>query len=68
MDARARTAALTGNFLAVELEGRLAANRLVRLRVTGLNGEGTLEATAQPSPNARGFTPHSSNCEAPVAV
>jgi threonylcarbamoyladenosine tRNA methylthiotransferase MtaB len=44
MDARGRTAALTGNFLPVELEGRLAANRLVRLRVTGLSAEGTLEA------------------------
>ena len=44
MDARARTAALTENFLPVELEGRLEANRLVRLRVTGLNAEGTLEA------------------------
>jgi threonylcarbamoyladenosine tRNA methylthiotransferase MtaB len=46
MKARARTAALTENFLPVELEGRLAANRLVRLRVTGLNDEGTLEAEA----------------------
>jgi hypothetical protein len=30
----------------VELEGRLAANRLVRVRVTGLNAEGALEAQA----------------------
>jgi hypothetical protein len=28
----------------MELEGRLEANRLVRLWVTGLNAEGTLEA------------------------
>ncbi len=42
--ARARTVALTENFLPVELEGRLEANRLVRLRVTGLNADGTLEA------------------------
>jgi threonylcarbamoyladenosine tRNA methylthiotransferase MtaB len=46
MKARARTAALTENFLPVELEGRLAANRLVRLRAKGLNDEGTLEAEA----------------------
>jgi threonylcarbamoyladenosine tRNA methylthiotransferase MtaB len=39
-----RTAALTENFLPVELEGRLEANRLVRVRVTGLNAEGALEA------------------------
>jgi tRNA A37 methylthiotransferase MiaB len=44
MDTRGRTAALTENFLPVELEGHLAANRLVRLRVTGLNTGGTLEA------------------------
>ncbi len=41
---RDRTAALTENFLPVELEGRLEANRLVRMRVTGLNAEATLEA------------------------
>ena len=42
--ARDRTAALTENFLPVELEGRLEANRLVRVRVTGLTAEGALEA------------------------
>jgi hypothetical protein len=41
--AHGRSAALTENFLPVELEGRLEANRLVRVRVTGLNAEGTLE-------------------------
>ena len=44
LEARGRSAALTENFLPVELEGRLEANRLVRVRVTGLNAEGTLEA------------------------
>ena len=44
MEARGRSAALTGNFLPVEVEGRLEANRLVRVRVTGLNAEGALEA------------------------
>jgi threonylcarbamoyladenosine tRNA methylthiotransferase MtaB len=46
LEARGRSAALTENFLPVELEGQLEANRLVRVRVTGLNAEGTLEAEA----------------------
>jgi threonylcarbamoyladenosine tRNA methylthiotransferase MtaB len=46
MKARGRTVALTENFLPVELQGRLEANRLVRLRVSGVDAEGTLEATA----------------------
>jgi threonylcarbamoyladenosine tRNA methylthiotransferase MtaB len=37
-----RTAALTENFLPVEIDGRMAANRLVRVRVMGLNPEGAL--------------------------
>jgi hypothetical protein len=41
---RARTAALTENFLPVELEGRMEANRLVRVRVAGLTAAGALEA------------------------
>jgi threonylcarbamoyladenosine tRNA methylthiotransferase MtaB len=41
---RGCTAALTENFLPVEIEGRLAANRLMRVRVMGLNAEGTLKA------------------------
>jgi threonylcarbamoyladenosine tRNA methylthiotransferase MtaB len=44
MEARGRSAALTENFLPVELDGRLEANRLVRVRVTRLNAEGALEA------------------------
>jgi threonylcarbamoyladenosine tRNA methylthiotransferase MtaB len=40
-----RTSALTENFLPVEIAGQLPANRLVRLRATGLNAEGTLKAT-----------------------
>jgi threonylcarbamoyladenosine tRNA methylthiotransferase MtaB len=47
LGARGRTAALTENFLPVEMEGRLEANRLVRVRVTGLTAEGALEAVAQ---------------------
>jgi tRNA A37 methylthiotransferase MiaB len=39
-----RTLALTENFLPVELEGQLPANSLIRLRVSGLNAEGTLQA------------------------
>jgi len=45
LEARGRTAALTENFLPVELQGRLEANRLLRLRVSGVNAEGTLKAT-----------------------
>ncbi len=44
LSARGLAAALTENFLPVELEGRLEANQLVRVRVTGLTAEGTLEA------------------------
>jgi threonylcarbamoyladenosine tRNA methylthiotransferase MtaB len=44
LERRGCTAALTENFLPVELEGRLAANRLVRVRVSGLNAVGALEA------------------------
>jgi threonylcarbamoyladenosine tRNA methylthiotransferase MtaB len=45
--ARGKTAALTENFLPVEMEGRCAANELVRVRVTGWNAEGAL--TAEPA-------------------
>jgi threonylcarbamoyladenosine tRNA methylthiotransferase MtaB len=45
--ARRRTAALTDNFLPVEFEGRLPANRLVRVLLTGLTGEGTLEGRTE---------------------
>jgi threonylcarbamoyladenosine tRNA methylthiotransferase MtaB len=48
--ARSRTAALTENFLPVEIEARLPANRLVRVRATALNAEGTLEAEADSVP------------------
>ncbi len=44
LERRGRTAALTENFLPVEIVGRMAANCLVRVRATGLDGEGTLEA------------------------
>ena len=37
--AQGRTAALTENFLPLELEGRLPANQLLHVRVTGLNPE-----------------------------
>jgi threonylcarbamoyladenosine tRNA methylthiotransferase MtaB len=38
--AAGRTAALTDNFLPVELEGNLDANRMVRVRVVAINGIG----------------------------
>jgi threonylcarbamoyladenosine tRNA methylthiotransferase MtaB len=46
MEAHGRSAALSENFLPVELEGRLEANWLVRARVTGLSAGGALEAEA----------------------
>jgi len=39
-----RTTALTENFLPAEIDGRILANQLVRVRVTGLNADGTLRA------------------------
>ena len=42
------TTALTENFLPVELEGCLSANRLVRVQITGLSDERALQATALP--------------------
>jgi threonylcarbamoyladenosine tRNA methylthiotransferase MtaB len=42
--ARGQTAALTENFLPVELDARLSANELVRVRVTSLSPEGVLVA------------------------
>jgi threonylcarbamoyladenosine tRNA methylthiotransferase MtaB len=45
---RGSTAALTENFLPVELEGRLSANRLVRVQITGLSAESALRATILP--------------------
>jgi threonylcarbamoyladenosine tRNA methylthiotransferase MtaB len=56
--ARGRTAALAENFLPVEIEGKYAANRLMRVQVTGLNTEVALEATTGRSiANAPGFLP-----------
>ncbi len=46
--AQGRTEALTENFLPVEIDGRFSANRLVRVRMTGLTAEGTLEGYPQP--------------------
>jgi threonylcarbamoyladenosine tRNA methylthiotransferase MtaB len=43
---RGSTAALTENFLPVELGGSFAANELLRVRVAGLNAEGGLRASA----------------------
>ncbi|MGA2352593.1 MAG: MiaB/RimO family radical SAM methylthiotransferase [Terracidiphilus sp.] len=42
--ARGRSMALTENFLPVELVGLHEANRLVRVRVTGLTADGVIEA------------------------
>ena len=44
--ARSRTAALTENFLPVELEGKFPSNQLVRIRVTGPGSCGSLVGSA----------------------
>lgn len=44
--AQARTAALSENFLPIEIDGRLAANRMVRVRLAGLNAAGELTGCA----------------------
>jgi threonylcarbamoyladenosine tRNA methylthiotransferase MtaB len=44
--ARGRTAALTENFLPVELDGKFVANQLVRVQITGLTTDGDLQALA----------------------
>jgi threonylcarbamoyladenosine tRNA methylthiotransferase MtaB len=41
---RGLTAAMTGNFLPVELEGVIEPNRLVRVHVAGMNPNGSLQA------------------------
>ncbi|MGD0736562.1 MAG: MiaB/RimO family radical SAM methylthiotransferase [Terracidiphilus sp.] len=46
---RGLTAAMTENFLPVELEGGIEPNRLVRVHVTGMNPDGSLRATC-PTP------------------
>jgi threonylcarbamoyladenosine tRNA methylthiotransferase MtaB len=49
LQAAGRTAALTENYLPVELEGRQPANQLIRMRITGLNQEGMLLAAGSQS-------------------
>jgi threonylcarbamoyladenosine tRNA methylthiotransferase MtaB len=43
-----RTSALAENFLPAEIDAPLPANRLVRVRVTGMTADGTLKATPAP--------------------
>jgi threonylcarbamoyladenosine tRNA methylthiotransferase MtaB len=61
-----RTAALTENFLPVEVVENLAANRLVRVRVGALNREGAMEASVADS--AATFIPGSSRIRSALAV
>jgi tRNA A37 methylthiotransferase MiaB len=46
-----KTASLTENYLPVTIEGRLAANRLVRVVVSALDGSGALVARIERSSN-----------------
>ena len=45
---RGLTRALSENFLPVEIRGKLPSNRLVAVRVTGMNSEAALEAAFRP--------------------
>ena len=55
-----RTSGLTDNYLPVELAASLPANRLVNVRVTGIQAEGSLLAEI----NAERTAPHASiHCE-----
>lgn len=60
-----RTVALTENFLPVEVEGNIEANRLVRARIDGINWEGGLKATVAEVDAA--FTRGTTLSSAPVA-
>ena len=44
--AQGRTETLTENFLPVEIDGRFSANRLIRVRITGLTAHGALKGCA----------------------
>lgn len=45
LSGRGRTAALTENFLPLEIDGQFAANKTLHARITGMNADGTLQAT-----------------------
>ena len=49
MAGHGQTQALTENFLPVQIEGDYAANRLLRIQVSGLNADRTLKAKVCPS-------------------
>jgi threonylcarbamoyladenosine tRNA methylthiotransferase MtaB len=44
LESSGRTLAMTENFLPVEIEGRMSANRMVRVKVTGLTSDGVLKS------------------------
>jgi threonylcarbamoyladenosine tRNA methylthiotransferase MtaB len=56
--AQGHTAALTENFLPVEMAGCLPANLLLRLHVTGMNAEGTLQAKVTETSDTAGLASH----------
>ncbi len=64
---RGLTVALTENFLPVELEGVIAANRLVRVKAIGLNAEGALRGhwaeVAEPDRSAKNSRPDSQGAD-----
>jgi threonylcarbamoyladenosine tRNA methylthiotransferase MtaB len=55
LESLGRTAALSENFLPIELDARLPANRLLRVRVTGLAADGALLAEPEITVDAPRF-------------
>ena len=51
-----RTAALSENFLVVEIDGRVAVNQLHCVRITGLNAEGVLQGALVDEPGQNAAT------------
>ena len=63
-----RTPAMTEDFLPVEIDAPLPANRLVRVRVTGITADGTLAATTAPDAKSQSALSFSSAGHISVAI
>lgn len=63
-----RTSAMTENFLPVEINRGLPANRLTRIRISSLDAEGILRADVACTTRARGAREDSMAAHMPVAV
>jgi threonylcarbamoyladenosine tRNA methylthiotransferase MtaB len=68
LESQGRTAALTENFMPIEIEGRFAANCLLRVRATSLTRELALEGCLAGQPWSEAFTGPSCGEEVSVAL